>query len=181
MSVVIMVKTMLGLGVLSIPSVFDTLGMIPGIICLLAVAAITTWSALQIQHFKLNHPSVYGVDDAGQMIVGRIGREVLYVAFILGEHSLTAASTSQSADCLKAWIMVGGSGMISTSIALNAVSEHGTCSAVFTAVAAILTFMLASIRTLNKLSWLAWIGTASVLIASEYSRYLGCYLVARNC
>lgn len=63
--------------------------------------------------------------------------------------------------------MVAGSGMISTSIALNAVSEHGTCSAVFTAVAAILTFMLASIRTLNKLSWLAWIGTASVLIASE--------------
>jgi hypothetical protein len=57
--------------------------------------------------------------------------------------------------------------MVSTSIALNAVSEHGTCSAVFTAIAAILTFCLASIRTLNKMSWLAWVGTASVLIASE--------------
>lgn len=64
--------------------------------------------------------------------------------------------------------MVAGSGMISTSIALNAVSAHGTCSAVFTAVAAICTFLLASIRTLNKISWLAWIGTASILIASEY-------------
>jgi amino acid permease len=166
MSVVIMVKTMLGLGVLSIPSVFDTLGMIPGIICLLAVAAITTWSSVQIQHFKINHPSVYGVDDAGQMIVGRIGREVLYVAFILGEQPLLL-TLFLDADVFQAWIMVAGSGMISTSIALNAVSEHGTCSAVFTAVAAILTFMLASIRTLNKLSWLAWIGTASVLIASE--------------
>lgn len=56
--------------------------------------------------------------------------------------------------------------MISTSIALNAVSEHGTCSAVFTAVAAILAFMLASIRTLSKMSFLAWIGTASILISS---------------
>lgn len=84
MSGIIMIKTMMGLGVLSIPSVFDTLGMIPGIICLLAVAAITTWSSIQIQHFKINHPSIYGVDDAGQMIVGRWGREVLYVAFILG-------------------------------------------------------------------------------------------------
>lgn len=84
MSGIIMIKTMMGLGVLSIPSVFDTLGMIPGVICLLAVAAITTWSSIQIQHFKLNHPSIYGVDDAGQMIVGRIGREVLYGAFILG-------------------------------------------------------------------------------------------------
>jgi hypothetical protein len=57
--------------------------------------------------------------------------------------------------------------MISTSIALNAVSTHGTCSAVFTAVAAILALLLASIRTLNRMSWLAWIGTASVVIASE--------------
>jgi hypothetical protein len=63
--------------------------------------------------------------------------------------------------------MVAGSGMISTSIALNAVSTHGTCSAVFTGVAAICTFILASIRTLSKMSWLAWIGTASVLVASE--------------
>lgn len=31
------------LGVLSIPLVFDTLGMIPGIIVLLAIAVITTW------------------------------------------------------------------------------------------------------------------------------------------
>lgn len=85
MSGVIMIKTMMGLGVLSIPSVFDTLGLIPGIICLLAIAAITTWSSIQIQHFKINHPSIYGVDDAGQLMVGRIGREVLYGAFILGE------------------------------------------------------------------------------------------------
>lgn len=38
-----MMKTQIGLGVLSIPLVFDTLGMIPGIIILLAIAIITTW------------------------------------------------------------------------------------------------------------------------------------------
>jgi hypothetical protein len=85
MSGIIMIKTMMGLGVLSIPAVFDTLGLIPGIICLLAVAAISTWAAVQIQHFKINHPGIYGVDDAGEMMVGRIGKEILYVAFILGE------------------------------------------------------------------------------------------------
>ncbi|KAK1922093.1 transmembrane amino acid transporter protein-domain-containing protein [Papiliotrema laurentii] len=148
MSGIIMIKTMLGLGVLSIPAVFDTLGMIPGVICMLAISAVTTWCAIQVQDFKILHPSVYGVDDAGFLMVGRWGREILYVAFLL------------------CWIFVGGSGMVSTSIALNAVSEHGTCSAVFTAIAAILTFCLASIRTLNKMSWLAWVGTASVLIAT---------------
>jgi len=167
MSGIIMIKTMMGLGVLSIPAVFDTLGLIPGIICLLAVAAISTWAAVQIQHFKINHPGIYGVDDAGEMMVGRIGKEILYVAFILGESSSKHVSHRSLADDMIAWIMVAGSGMISTSIALNAVSTHGTCSAVFTAVAAICTFILASIRTLNKMSWLAWIGTASVLVASE--------------
>jgi hypothetical protein len=83
MSGILMIKTMLGLGVLSIPSVFDALGMIPGVICLLAIAAITTWCSLQIQDFKLRHPSIYGVDDAGFLMVGRVGREVLYVAYLL--------------------------------------------------------------------------------------------------
>lgn len=40
---ILMMKTQIGLGVLSIPLVFDTLGMIPGIIVLLAIAFITTW------------------------------------------------------------------------------------------------------------------------------------------
>lgn len=87
MSGIIMIKTMMGLGVLSIPSVFDTLGLIPGIICLIAIALITTWASIQIQHFKINHPSIYGVDDAGQMMVGRIGREILYAAFIVGKSA----------------------------------------------------------------------------------------------
>jgi amino acid permease len=38
-----MMKTQIGLGVLSIPLVFDTLGMIPGIIILVSIAIITTW------------------------------------------------------------------------------------------------------------------------------------------
>jgi hypothetical protein len=116
MSGIIMIKTMMGLGVLSIPSVFDTLGLIPGIICLIAIALITTWASIQIQHFKINHPSIYGVDDAGQMMVGRIGREILYAAFIVGTSALRP-HMSELTDA--AWIMVAGSGMISTSIALN--------------------------------------------------------------
>jgi len=40
---ILMMKTQIGLGVLSIPLVFDTLGMIPGIIILLSISVITTW------------------------------------------------------------------------------------------------------------------------------------------
>jgi amino acid permease len=80
-----MMKTQIGLGVLSIPAVFDTLGLIPGVICLLVIAVITTWSDYIVGVFKLRHRAVYGIDDAGGLIFGRPGREVLGIAFCLFE------------------------------------------------------------------------------------------------
>jgi amino acid permease len=72
-----MMKTQFGLGVLSIPQVFDSLGLIPGIICVLVIASVTTWSNYVVGSFKLNHREVYSIDDAGGLMFGRIGREVL--------------------------------------------------------------------------------------------------------
>lgn len=140
-----MMKTQIGLGVLSIPSVFDTLGMIPGIIVLLAIAIITTWSDYVVGVFKLNHPEVYGIDDVGKMIFGKPGQIIFGGAFVLY------------------WVFVAGSGMLSLSIALNALSTHGACTAIFVAVAAISGWLLASIQTLDRVSWIAWVGLAGIL------------------
>lgn len=72
-----MLKTQFGLGVLSIPGVFDSLGIVPGVICLCAIAGILTWSNYVIGTFKRQHPEVYAVDDAGELMFGRVGREAL--------------------------------------------------------------------------------------------------------
>ncbi|KAJ0106959.1 hypothetical protein J7T55_011054 [Diaporthe amygdali] len=141
----LMMKTQIGLGVMSIPTVFDTLGIIPGIICLIVIGMITTWSGYIVGVFKRRHPEVYGIDDAGGLMFGRIGREFFGAAF-----------------CLY-WIFVAGSGMLSVSIGLNAVSTHATCTAVFVVVAAIVGFLFASIRTLGKISWLAWVGVGTII------------------
>jgi hypothetical protein len=66
------------------------------------------------------------------------------------------------------WVFVAGSGMLSISIGLNAVSTHGACTAVFVAVAAIITFGLGSIQTLDKISWLAWIGLVCIVAACKF-------------
>lgn len=55
--------------------------------------------------------------------------------------------------------------MLSTSIGLNAVSAHGACTAVFVVVAAVMSFALASIRTLGKMTWVAWGGLVSIFVA----------------
>ena len=82
-TIALLMKTQLGLGVLSIPSAFDTLGMVPGVICLLAVAVITTWSAFEIGSFKLRHRNVYGIDDVGSLFFGRIGKNFFGFVFCL--------------------------------------------------------------------------------------------------
>lgn len=82
---VLMMKTQIGLGVLSIPVAFDALGIIPGMICLIAIAGITTWSDYIIGVFKLRHREVYGIDDVGQMLFGKIGRIGFGIAFVLCE------------------------------------------------------------------------------------------------
>lgn len=78
-----MMKTQLGLGVLSIPAAFDALGMAPGIICLLVIAGLMTYASYIIGGFKLNHPEVYGIDDAAAIMFGPIGRELFSLGFIL--------------------------------------------------------------------------------------------------
>lgn len=40
-------------------------------------------SNYEIGVFKRNHPSVYGIDDVGQKLFGRAGREVFYIVFVL--------------------------------------------------------------------------------------------------
>ncbi|CAH0019939.1 unnamed protein product, partial [Clonostachys rhizophaga] len=144
---VLMMKTQIGLGVLSFPVVFDTLGMIPGVILMLTISGMTLWSNYMVGVFKLNHPDVYGLDDVGERIFGRIGREIFGVIFVLFQ------------------IFTAGSAVISVSIALNALSMHATCTAVFVAIAAIASFCLSSIRTLGRISWLAWVGVSCIIAA----------------
>ncbi|KAF2098799.1 hypothetical protein NA57DRAFT_76037 [Rhizodiscina lignyota] len=146
-TVALMMKTQIGLGVLSIPAVFDVLGLIPGVICLITIAVITTWSDYMVGIFKLRHREVYSIDDAGGLMFGQIGRIVFGTAF-----------------CLY-WVFVAGSGMLGISIGLNAVSTHGACTAAFVAVAAIAGFLLASIQTLGRISWLAWVGLTCIITA----------------
>ncbi|ORX33435.1 transmembrane amino acid transporter protein-domain-containing protein [Kockovaella imperatae] len=140
-------KTQIGLGVLGLPAVLDTLGFVPGMIVIIAMAVIITWTDYVIGTFKLNHPHVYSLGDVGEIFFGRVGREIWGFSYWL---MLTA---------------IAASGFLSFSIALNAVSSHGTCTVVFVAVAAIVVFLVASIQTLSKISWLGWVGLVSILSA----------------
>ncbi|KAL4885408.1 transmembrane amino acid transporter protein-domain-containing protein [Aspergillus karnatakaensis] len=146
-TIILMMKTQIGLGVLSIPAIFESVGMIPGILLILAVSGVATWTSYMVGVFKFRHHQVYNIDDAGGLMFGRIGREVWAAAFLLF------------------MIFVAGSAILGTSIGLNAVSTHGACTAVFVAVSAVIGFVFASIRTLNRIKWLAWVGLVAIVVS----------------
>lgn len=83
---ILMTKTMIGLGVLSLPAAFDVLGIIPGVLCLSAIATITIWSMFIVGTFKLNHPEVYAIDDVGYMLFGVTGRVFFGATFCICEN-----------------------------------------------------------------------------------------------
>ncbi|KAJ6157900.1 hypothetical protein N7470_005492 [Penicillium chermesinum] len=143
----LMMKTQIGLGVLSIPIAFESLGIVPGVIILVIIAVITTWSDYMIGVFKLNHPEVYGVGDVGKMIFGQPGMWFLEIVFVLY------------------WVFVSGSGMLGVSISLNAISSHATCTAAYVAVSAVIGLILSSIQTLAKIGFMAWGGLFCILTA----------------
>lgn len=75
--------------------------------------------------------------DAGEVLAGKFGRELLgvtqtlFLVFIMASHILTFV------------------------IAMNTLTEHGTCSIVFGVVGAVVSFVLSLPRTLAKMSWLS--------------------------
>jgi hypothetical protein len=65
------------------------------------------------------------------------------------------------------YIFVSASGILGISIGLNAVSTHGLCTVLFAVIAAVLGFATASVRTLGRITWLAWVGLPCIIIAGE--------------
>lgn len=142
---VLMTKANLGLGVLAIPTVFNLLGIVPGILVIVGCEMLLFWCARFVGPFKIRHADVYGVADAAFVFAGPWGRWTMYVIFTVFMIFCTASA------------------IVGVSTALNAMSSHGACTAVFTAVAAIAGFLLSSIRTLSKVSWIGWAGITSII------------------
>ncbi|TIA90420.1 hypothetical protein E3P99_01565 [Wallemia hederae] len=145
MAAIVMTKIQFGLGILSVPSAFASLGAVPGIIILLLMAAMTTWGSMVTYRFRHFHRSTHSVPDIAMIMGGEPARiaifsfYILYIAFVLGAQ------------------------ILSISIAFNAITAHGTCTVVFTVVAMILVTIIGSFRTYRMLSWLSWIGVLAVL------------------
>ncbi|KAG2416796.1 hypothetical protein HFD88_008012 [Aspergillus terreus] len=143
----IMIAETISLGILSLPSAVAALGLVPAVILIVGLGLLATYTGYVIGQFKLRYPHVHSMADAGEVMLGRFGRELLgtaqllFLIFIMGSHILTF------------------------SVMMNTVTDHGTCSIVFGVVGLILSFLLSLPRTLKKVSWLSISSFISIFAA----------------
>ncbi|KAI4630615.1 hypothetical protein J4E80_001553 [Alternaria sp. BMP 0032] len=143
----LMLAENVSLGVLALPQALAILGLVPGLLCICFLGIIATYTGYLIGEFKLAHPSVANYADCGMLMSGPVLREVLAVGqllvliFIMGAHILTFA------------------------VAMNAMTDHGTCTIVFTVVGLIVSFLLGLPRTFKNISYFSYFSCASIIVA----------------
>ncbi|KAE8135091.1 transmembrane amino acid transporter protein-domain-containing protein [Aspergillus pseudotamarii] len=145
---ILITKFQIGLGALSLPSTFHILGFFPGIICFIVLALITTVAGYMCGNARQYYPHMHSIGDAAELLFGKGARELvgaIYYVYLA---------------------LVAGAGMLATSVALNTLSDHGACSMIFVAVTSASALLLGTgFRSLEKVSWLSWIGVAGIIIA----------------
>ncbi|KDQ49937.1 hypothetical protein JAAARDRAFT_142662 [Jaapia argillacea MUCL 33604] len=143
----LMLAETVSLGILSIPSVFAKVGMVAGCFLVIGLGAIATATGYMIGQFKIRYPQVHNMADAGQIIFGPVGREVLgfaqvvFLVFICGSHVLTGL------------------------IAFDTITSGASCSIVWALIVAIIGFVLTLPRTLGGISYMSVISFISIISA----------------
>ncbi|OAL20297.1 hypothetical protein AYO22_09009 [Fonsecaea multimorphosa] len=144
---IILIKLCFATGVLSIPYALNVTGYGPGICILFGFGSLTTYYAYVMFLFRMKYRGVHNIADAAAIMGGPVAREVAGGLFLL------------------TWILAAGSGFIGLAQGLKVLANGKACTVVWTVVAAISTGLVSSIRTLNKLTVLTWIGFASIFTA----------------
>ncbi|KAF2035399.1 hypothetical protein EK21DRAFT_54041 [Setomelanomma holmii] len=135
------------LRVLALPQALAILGLVPGLLCILILGFIATYTGWIIGEFKLAHPSVQSFADCGMMIAGPIGREVMATGQVL------------------ILIFVMGAHILSFAIAMNAMTDHATCMIVFGVVGLLISFLLGLPRTFKNVSYFSIFSCLSIIVA----------------
>ncbi|SJX60072.1 probable neutral amino acid permease [Sporisorium reilianum f. sp. reilianum] len=137
----------IALGALSIPSAFATLGMVAGVIVCVGMGLIAIYTSYIVGQVKVKFPQVSHYADAGQLMMGRFGYELIGAMFaiqltlLVGSHSLTGT------------------------IAFLNLSNNAICSLVFGVISAIILFIVAVPPSFSEVAILGYIDFASIVIA----------------
>ncbi|KAI1499702.1 transmembrane amino acid transporter protein-domain-containing protein [Biscogniauxia marginata] len=144
---VLMITEIVSNGMLSLPSSLAAVGVVPGVVTIFVLGAFATYTSWVLIQFKLRHPEVHNMGDAGLILFGPIGRE------ILGGGTVIFA------------VCGTGSQILAGQLALSVLSDERLCAIAFSGIFAVAVTLTSFPRTLDHLGWISIAGGASIIIA----------------
>ncbi|KAJ5083088.1 Amino acid transporter transmembrane [Penicillium argentinense] len=144
---IVLIVEAIALGSLSIPQTFAYLGMVAGTICCVGLGLVAIYTSYIVGQVKLAFPQVANYADAGRLMWGRFGYElinmmlVLQLIFLTGSHCLTGT------------------------IAFMNITGSDICSVIFAVVSAIILLALAVPPSFTEVAILGYVDFASIIIA----------------
>ncbi|KAI8634320.1 transmembrane amino acid transporter protein-domain-containing protein [Xylariaceae sp. FL1651] len=144
---VVLIVEAIALGSLGMPQAFATLGMVGGTILSVGLGLIAIYTSYVVGQVKLKYPEVQHYADAGRLMMGKFGYELigamfaLQLIFLVGSHTLTGT------------------------IAFLNITNNGACSIVFGVVSAIILFLLALPPSFAEVAILGYIDFVSIILA----------------
>ncbi|KAF7933361.1 uncharacterized protein EAE98_000564 [Botrytis deweyae] len=144
---IVMIAENISLGILSLPAVLAKVGLIGGLISILALGVFTTYSGYILWQFKMRYPQVTTYVDIGGILMGTWGREIFGAAYVI--------------YC----IFCMASHLLTFTIAMNVLTNHATCTIIWGVVGLVVFSFLSLNRTLKNVSFLSIVSFTSILSA----------------
>lgn len=160
---IVLIAETVSLGILSLPSVVATLGLAPGIVLILVMSFLSTYSGLMLGEFQKEYPFVENFGDAVEVIGRSLGAINIFgyqltVARIFSEVFGWAQALFQ--------IFVMGAHLLTWTICLNALTGHAACTIVWAVVGLAVFWVLNLPRTLRHTSWMSMASCISITVAT---------------
>lgn len=111
---------------------------------ILGVGIITTYTGYTIGQLKQRHTQIHTMADAGDILLGSLGRQTLGIAQLVF------------------FIFIMGSHILAFSIMMNVLTDHSRCTMLYAAVGLLVSFVLTLPRRLEKLSHLSSVSFVSI-------------------
>ena len=118
-----------------------------GVILIIGLGLLATYTGYNIGLMRERYPHIQNLADAGEILLGPIGRELfgtgqfLFCIFVMGSHILTFR------------------------VMMNTITNHGTCSIVFALVGMLISLVLSIPRTMKGMTWISFASFLSIFSA----------------
>lgn len=141
----VLITNQVGIGILSLPGIIKTLGVVPGVIAIVGIGLLSTYTAYELLQFYRKYPTVLNVVDMARIVGGRPLEVIVAISLMIN------------------LIFTCSSATVTLSIALNTMSEHAICTAGWIGLSALFCWISCLPRTFKVVARAGIPATISIL------------------